>query len=63
MKDQYEAQRKAFLREISNTLTEEDRRKKAIEALGEKWVAHPANAPVKGLYNPLTGAKQDLPCT
>jgi hypothetical protein len=57
MKDENEAQRKAFMRELSNTLTEEDRLKKAIESLGEKWVAHPANAPKRGNYNPLTGAK------
>jgi hypothetical protein len=25
--------------------------------LGQRWVAHPANAPAKGIYNPLTGAR------
>jgi hypothetical protein len=51
-------QRKAFLRELSEIAdnSEVARRKRAIEALGEKHVLHPANSPKRGKYNPLTGA-------
>lgn len=57
MKDEFEAQRKAFLRELSEYVdTPAERRKSAIEALGTRWIMHPANSPVKGSYNPLTGA-------
>lgn len=32
-------------------------RQKEIAALGERYLAHPKNAPAKGFYNPLTGAR------
>ncbi|HEX7909935.1 MAG TPA: hypothetical protein VF534_17845 [Paraburkholderia sp.] len=59
MTDANEAQRKAWLRELTEAAdnTPEAQRKRAIEALGERWICHPANAPQRGTYNPLTGAK------
>jgi hypothetical protein len=52
-----EESRKAFVRELSGVATQDDQRKRAIGALGERWILHPANAPVKGSYNPLTGKR------
>jgi hypothetical protein len=59
MFDAHEQQRKAALREMSEIAdnTIEAQRKRAIEALGEKWVLHPSNRPAKGRYNELTGAR------
>lgn len=58
MFDAHTEQRKSMLREMSEIAdnTETARRKRAIEALGAKWIHHPANAPRRGRYNPLTGA-------
>lgn len=58
MFDAYEQQRKATLREMSEIAdnTIEAQRKRAIQALGKRWIHHPANAPKRGRYNPLTGA-------
>ncbi len=60
MYDAYTEQRKAMLHEMSKAAdnTEEARRKRAIEALGAKYLLHPANAPKRGKYNPLTGAPE-----
>lgn len=52
------------LRHFNADLTEDERREaiyeaqrmKQREALGKRWIAHPANAPRRGRYNPLTGA-------
>jgi hypothetical protein len=57
--DQNEKQRKQWLGELSGDAdqTIEARRKRAIEALGTRWIAHPANAPRKGVYHPTTGAR------
>lgn len=58
MRDEFEAQRKAFLSEVRDYVDKPaERIKRAIEALGTKWVLHPANAPKKGNYNPLTGRR------
>lgn len=58
MTDYHEQQRKEALRQMveaaDNSITAQ--RKRAIEALGERWVCHPANAPKRGRYNPNTGA-------
>jgi len=57
--DEYEQQRKAALREMcaqaDNTI--EAQRKRAIEALGDKYVLHKANSPTRGRYNLVTGAR------
>jgi hypothetical protein len=57
--DMHEQQRKQMLREMSDIAdnSPEAQRKQAIEALGERYLLHPANAPKRGNYNPLTGAK------
>jgi hypothetical protein len=39
-------------------MSAEEKRQKAIRELGERWIAHPANSPKKGRYNPITGALQ-----
>jgi hypothetical protein len=57
MFDANEESRKAFVRELSGVATQDDLRKRAIGTLGERWILHPANAPVKGVYNPLTGKR------
>lgn len=59
MFDAFEQQRKAMLRQMVEAAdnSPEARRKRAIEALGDKYVLHPANAPQRGNYNPLTGVK------
>lgn len=58
MFDAYEQQRKAALRQMVEAAdnSPEAQRKRTIEALGERWVCHPANAPKRGRYNPNTGA-------
>jgi hypothetical protein len=57
--DKYEEQRKAAIREMIEAADNsiEAQRKRAIEALGERWVCHPKHAPQKGVYNPSTGAR------
>jgi hypothetical protein len=35
----------------------ESRRLLQIRELGERYMAHPANAPERGTYNPWTGAR------
>jgi hypothetical protein len=57
--DKNEEARKAALRQMVEEAdnSPEAKRKRAIEALGERWVCHPANAPQKGEYNPWTGAR------
>lgn len=57
--DKHEEQRKAVIRRMSEAAdnTIDARRKQAIESLGERWVCHPANAPQKGIYHPVTGAR------
>lgn len=59
MFDANEEARKKALREMSEQAdnSPDAKRKRAIEALGERWVCHPANAPTKGVYNPMTGAR------
>lgn len=59
MFDANEMQRKAWLRELSDIADNNvaARRRSAIAVLGEKHVLHPANAPVKATYNPMTGAR------
>jgi hypothetical protein len=56
--DKHEEARKATLRRMveqaDNSI--EAQRKRAIEALGERWVCHPSNAPKRAQYNPATGA-------
>jgi hypothetical protein len=56
--DKHEEARKAALRQMVEAADNriEAQRKRAIEALGERWVCHPANAPRKARYNPNTGA-------
>lgn len=58
MIDAFTEQRKEMLRQMSEAAdnSPEAKRKRAIEALGERWVCHPSNAPRKGHYNPVTGA-------
>lgn len=58
MFDAFEQQRKAALKQMVETAdnSPEEKRKRAIEALGERWVCHPANAPKRARYNPNTGA-------
>lgn len=59
MFDANEQARKAMLREMSEAAdnSPEAQRKRAIEALGERWICHPKHAPAKGVYNPVTGAR------
>ena len=59
MKDAFEDQRKALLRQMAADIdnTADARCRRVIEALGERYVLHPSNAPVKGVYNPTTGAR------
>ncbi|KAA1012988.1 hypothetical protein FVF58_09345 [Paraburkholderia panacisoli] len=59
MFDAFEAQRKAMLRQMVEAAdnSPEAKRKRAIEALGERWVFHPKHAPERGVYNPLTGRR------
>lgn len=59
MFDANEMQRKTWLRELSDAADNNinARRRDAIAGLGEKHVLHPANAPTKGTYNPMTGAR------
>lgn len=53
------------LRTVDTGLSDEERRAlryeqqrlQQREALGERWILHPANAPQKGTYNPLTGQR------
>lgn len=33
------------------------RRVSMVAALGRKWLLHPSNAPKRGTYNPMTGAR------
>lgn len=35
----------------------ESRRMQQIRDLGERYVAHPKNAPTRGTYHPTTGAR------
>lgn len=57
--DTHEEQRKEMLRQMVDAAdnSPEAKRKRAIEALGAKYLLHPANAPQKGRYNPMTGAR------
>lgn len=57
--DKHEDQRKAFIRQMVEAAdnSPEAKRKRAIEALGERWVCHPKHAPERGVYNPLTGRR------
>jgi hypothetical protein len=59
MTDAYEQQRKEAIRQMveqaDNSI--EAQRKRAIEALGVRWVLHPSHAPRRGVYNPATGAR------
>lgn len=59
MTDYNEQQRKQALRQMREQADNsiEAQRKRAIEALGERWVLHPSHAPRKGVYNEFTGAK------
>lgn len=59
MFDANEEQRKAAIREMSEAADNSiaAQRKRAIEALGERWVCHPKHAPERGVYNPLTGRR------
>lgn len=59
MFDVYEEERKRMLREMSEAADNslEAQRKRAIQELGERWICHPANAPKRGRYNPVTGAR------
>lgn len=59
MFDANEAARKEAIRQMSEIAdnSTDAQRKRAIEALGERWVCHPANAPAKGVYNPMTGRR------
>ncbi|MDP9652047.1 hypothetical protein [Paraburkholderia caledonica] len=58
MTDYNEQQRKAAIRQMvaqaDNNI--EAQRKRAIDALGERWVCHPKHAPKRARYNPMTGA-------
>lgn len=56
--DKHEEQRKAAIREMIDAADNsiEAQRKRAIEALGERWVCHPKHAPRRARYNPMTGA-------
>lgn len=36
---------------------EEGLRQKQRRELGERYLCHPANAPRRGVYNPITGAR------
>lgn len=58
MTDYNEQQRKELLRQMSEQAdnSPEAKRKRAIEALGERWVCHPKHAPKRARYNPMTGA-------
>lgn len=59
MFDAHEQQRKVMLRQMVEDAdnSPDAKRKRAIEALGAKYLLHPANAPQKGSYNPFTGAR------
>jgi hypothetical protein len=59
MIDAFTEQRKEMLRQMSEQAdnSPEAKRKRAIEALGDKYVLHKANSPKRGSYNPITGAK------
>ena len=59
MTDAHEQQRKAALREMVEAADNsiEAQRRRAIRALGERWVSHPKHAPERGVYNPLTGRR------
>jgi hypothetical protein len=59
MTDAYEQQRKAMIRQMVEAAdnSPEAKRKRAIEALGTKYLLHPDNAPKRGVYNPMTGAR------
>lgn len=59
MFDAYTEQRKAVIKQMSDAAdnTIEAQRKRAIEALGERWICHPKHAPERGVYNPLTGRR------
>lgn len=59
MFDFHTEQRKAMLKQMSDAAdnTIEAQRKRAIEALGERWIFHPKHAPQRGSYNPLTGRR------
>lgn len=56
--DKHQEQRKAQIRQMVESAdnTMEAQRRRAIEALGERWVCHPSNAPKRARYNPTTGA-------
>ena len=43
--------------EEARAAREEGLRQKQRQALGSKYLCHPANAPQRGRYNELTGAK------
>jgi len=56
MNDANEVSRKAWIARMSEFVdTPEERRQRQIEQLGTRYLLHPANAPKRGAYNPLTG--------
>ncbi|MBB5508107.1 hypothetical protein [Paraburkholderia atlantica] len=59
MFDAHEEARKQAIKQMSEQAdnSPDAKRKRAIEALGERWVLHPSHAPRKGVYNPMTGAR------
>lgn len=56
--DKQEEARNETLRQMSEQADNsiEAQRKRAIEALGDRWVCHPKHAPKRARYNPMTGA-------